>query len=153
MPMSFFVHHVSKRYEIWVPEKIDKVFSFFSNARNLERITPDFLEFKVLNEGEIEMKEGLLIDYKLKLHGIPFRWQSEITKWEPKSAFEDCQRRGPYVYWDHMHLFEEKDGGTLVIDSIKFAVPGGSLIYKMFVEKDVEKIFQFRTEKLQNFFG
>ncbi len=151
--MSIFVHHVEKRYEVWVPENIDKVFSFFSNARNLERMTPSFLEFKVLNEGEIKMKTGLLIDYKLKLHSIPFRWQSEITKWKPKSFFEDCQRKGPYVYWDHLHTFEEKDGGTLVVDSIKFGVPGGFLIYKMFIERDVEKIFDFRKTTLQEIFN
>tara|TARA_B100000029_G_scaffold384717_1_gene380299 strand:+ start:877 stop:1332 length:456 start_codon:yes stop_codon:yes gene_type:complete len=151
--MSIFVHHVEKEYQVWVPENIDKVFDFFSNARNLEKITPPFLEFKVLNKGKIKMKEGLLIDYRLRLHKIPFKWQSEITKWEPRLLFEDCQRKGPYVYWDHLHSFEKENGGTLVTDSIKFGVPGGFLVYKTFVERDVEKIFDFRKKILQEIFN
>ncbi|HZA25273.1 MAG TPA: SRPBCC family protein, partial [Dehalococcoidia bacterium] len=87
--------------EQWFPLRPEEVFSFFSDALNLELITPPWLRFKVLTVSPIEMKEGTVIDYRLRLRGIPLRWQSQITVWEPPHRFVDQQRRGPYRLWVH----------------------------------------------------
>ena len=138
--------------EIWLPKPLDEVFSFFSDARNLQKITPPWLDFRVTTPGEIVMREGALIDYKLKVRGVPLRWRSEITAWEPHGRFVDSQLRGPYRSWVHEHRFEEKDGGTLVTDEVEYSVYGGELIRRLFVARDVEKIFGYRTEKMQELF-
>jgi ligand-binding SRPBCC domain-containing protein len=139
--------------EIWLPRPCDEVFQFFSDARNLERLTPDWLHFAVLTPEPIEMHEGLLIDYRLRLRGIPLRWQSEITVWEPPHRFVDRQRRGPYSLWIHAHRFEEKDGGTIACDEVMYKAPGGRLINWLLVRRDVEAIFDFREKKLREIFG
>jgi len=141
--------------ELWLPQPRSKVFPFFADARNLETLTPPWLHFEVLAPGPLEMKVGLKIDYRLKIHGIPVRWQSEITAWDPPYRFVDEQRRGPYSLWHHEHRFEEKDGGTLCLDIIQYRAPGGPLrpwIERFFVRPDVEKIFGYRTRKMQELF-
>ena len=85
----------------WIPAPLEDVFAFFGDARNLERITPDTLRFEVRTPAPIEMKRGARIDYRLKIRGVPARWQSEITVWEPPRRFVDVQRRGPYRQWHH----------------------------------------------------
>ena len=86
--------------EIVLPCSRERVFSFFSDPHNLEIITPEWLRFRVLSRG-IEMKLGSFIDYRLRLRGIPIRWQSEITTWNPPYCFVDQQCRGPYTEWIH----------------------------------------------------
>ena len=102
------------------------------------------------------MQEGTRTDYKLQLHGIPFRWQSLIHHWNPVTSFSDRQIRGPYKKWDHTHTFIEKDGGTLIHDHalyrIPFGVPGDTVAY-FFVKKDLEKIFSYRFAKVRELFG
>ncbi len=99
------------------------------------------------------IRAGTLIDYRLRLHGIPIRWQSEISVWEPPLRFVDRQTRGPYRLWIHEHRFVEQEGGTLVIDHVNYRVPGGSLINRLFIVPDLRKIFGFRMQKLQELFG
>jgi ligand-binding SRPBCC domain-containing protein len=106
--------------ELWLPQPRSKVFPFFADAHNLEILTPPWLHFEVVSPGPLEMKVGLRIDYRLKIHGIPVRWQSEISSWDPPYHFVDEQRRGPYNLWHHEHRFEEKDGGTLCRDVIQY---------------------------------
>ena len=127
----------------------EEVFSYFSDAHNLAEITPPWLHFVVLTPRPIEMEVGTLIDYRLKLRGIPVRWQSEITEWKPPYFFADEQRRGPYRCWIHKHTFVETDGGTLVGDEVEYAVLGGKLINNLLVRRDIEKIFEYRSQKLQ----
>ncbi|MEI7938236.1 MAG: SRPBCC family protein [Verrucomicrobiota bacterium] len=136
------------RSEIWLPRPLEEVFDFFADARNLQALTPDWLDFSVLTPAPILMRAGTLIDYRLRLRGFPIRWQSEITAWEPPHRFVDEQRRGPYKLWIHEHRFEARDGGTLVGDFVRYAAPGGWLVEWLFVRRDVERIFQFRREKL-----
>jgi ligand-binding SRPBCC domain-containing protein len=88
----------------------------------------------------------------LRLHGIPLRWQSEVTVWEPPYRFVDEQRRGPYRLWIHEHAFLQHHGGTLIRDQVQYAVPGGTLIDRFFVRPNLEKIFAYRQEKLQEIF-
>ena len=139
--------------EVWLPRPIGEVFEFFSDAHNLETITPATLRFEVLTPSPIRMEVGTLIDYKLRLRGAPIKWQSEITVWEPPYRFVDEQRRGPYRLWTHEHTFVEKDGGTLAKDKVEYAVLGGALVNKLFVERDVRRIFEYRTERLREELG
>lgn len=136
----------------WVPRPRPEVFAFFSDARNLERITPPFLNFHVLTPAPISMRTGALIDYRLRLRGLPLRWQSEITVWEPPQRFADVQRRGPYRLWDHAHTFEEEDGGTMVRDHVRYRLLGPDLVTRVInavlVAPDTRRIFAFRHAAL-----
>ena len=133
-------------------QPLTEVFDFFSDAHNLALITPPWLKFEVLTPAPIEMVVGTRIDYQLKLRGIPVRWQSEITAWDPPHAFADEQRRGPYRLWRHKHTFDETEEGIVVGDSVEYAVWGGVLVDKFFVRPDIEKIFAYRTEQLAEIF-
>ncbi|MEM9351431.1 MAG: SRPBCC family protein [Planctomycetota bacterium] len=136
-----------------VPRPIDEVFPFFADAYELERITPPILHFSVLTPKPIEMREGLTLDYKLKLRGIPIRWRSLISAWEPNRRFVDEQLKGPYSWWHHEHLFEEVDDGTRVIDNVHYGVPGGAIINALLVEKDVKNIFEYRQRVMAEIFA
>jgi ligand-binding SRPBCC domain-containing protein len=139
--------------ELWLPVPREKVFPFFADARNLEVITPPWLNFHVLTPGKIEMRVGAIIDYQLRIHGFPICWRTQITAWNPPFNFCDEQRRGPYKLWQHTHTFAEKDNGTLCKDRVVYAVPGGKLMNYLFVQRDVEKIFAFRALALKKHFG
>ena len=133
-------------------QPISEVFEFFSDAHNLAMITPPWIRFEVLTPAPIQMSPGTLIDYRLRLHGIPIRWQSEITEWNPPHAFADEQRRGPYRYWRHTHTFDETENGVLIGDSVEYAIWGGGLVNKLLVRRDIEKIFAYRTMQLDEIF-
>ena len=135
--------------EQWLPLSPDLVFRFYADAFKLEEITPPLLQFKVLTPPPIDMKAGTVIDYRLKLRGIPLRWQSQITAWEPPYRFVDQQLKGPYRLWRHEHTFIEDKGGTLAIDRVEYAVHGGILVKKLLVEPDLKRIFGYRKRKLQ----
>ncbi|HEV2695205.1 MAG TPA: SRPBCC family protein [Verrucomicrobiae bacterium] len=139
--------------ELWLPVSREKVFPFFADARNLEIITPPWLNFRILTPGEIHMRAGALIDYQIRIHGFPVCWRTEITGWNPPFNFRDEQRRGPYRLWRHTHVFEEKDGGTLCRDHVAYSVPGGALVNRLFVRRDVEKIFTYRADALKKHFA
>jgi ligand-binding SRPBCC domain-containing protein len=140
--------------ELHVARPRDEVFPFFADASNLETITPGFLRFQVLTPRPIEMRTGQLIDYHLRVRGVPLRWRSEITAWEPPTRFVDEQRRGPYRWWIHEHTFEEAyDGGTLVRDIVRYGVPGGALAHALFVKRDVIAIFEHRSQVLSELFS
>jgi ligand-binding SRPBCC domain-containing protein len=136
----------------WFDLPLEQVFSFFSDAMELERITPGFLQFKVLTPPPINIQEGTLLDYRLKLHGIPIKWRTEICVWEPPFRFVDQQLRGPYRRWYHEHQFEEIDGKTRVLDDVHYIPRGGSLIHNFLVKPDLEKIFGFRQDRLREIF-
>ena len=137
---------------LFLPCPLEIVFPFFADAGNLETITPPWLRFEILTPRPIAMRAGALIEYRLRLHGIPVRWQSEITAWEPPHRFVDEQRRGPYRAWIHEHTFTESKGGSEVRDFVRYAAPGGWLVDRLFVRHDVRRIFEYRTRKLQELF-
>jgi ligand-binding SRPBCC domain-containing protein len=139
--------------DLWLPKPIQEVFEFFSDAGNLQLITPPWLNFEILTPRPIAMRAGARIDYRLRLHGFPVRWQTEITAWEPPFRFVDEQRRGPYRVWIHEHRFESRNGGTRVEDQVRYRPPGGRLIEWLFVRRDVNRIFAFRRQKLEELFG
>jgi len=138
--------------ELWLPLPPEELFSFFAEARNLETLTPPWLRFTVLSPSPIEMRAGTMIDYKLRIHGIPVRWQSEITVWEPPFRFADEQRRGPYRRWMHLHTFEERAGGTLCKDHVEYSVWGGVWANRLLVRDQVEEIFSYRKKTLRSLF-
>lgn len=139
--------------ELWVAQERDRVFEFFADPRNLERITPSWLHFEILTAPEIRVRRGTLLDYRLRLRGFTLRWQSEIQRWDPPYRFVDRQTRGPYSFWEHEHTFVEKDAGTLVTDHVEYAVPGGWPVQKFLVGPDLERIFQFRYRVLKEVFN
>ncbi len=108
----------------WRPPQ---VFPFFADARNLEAITPPLLGFRVVTPDPIEMRVGTLIQYRLRLHGVPVYWLTSIQAWDPPHRFVDVQVRGPYGLWHHTHTFEEVDGGTLMRDTVRYAIGFGPL--------------------------
>jgi ligand-binding SRPBCC domain-containing protein len=134
--------------EQWTGTGIDDVFAFFSDPRNLERITPPWVRF-VLLDPPAALRVGTLLDYRLRIRGIPVRWQSEITVWEPPNRFVDTQTRGPCRAWIHEHRFEPAGGGVLMRDLVRYAVPGGRLVDKLLVRPDLERIFDYRKVKLK----
>lgn len=139
--------------DLWLPRPPKEVFPFFADAGNLDAITPPWLRFEILTPLPVAMRVGAQIDYRLRLWGIPLRWRSEITAWEPPHRFVDEQRRGPYRAWIHEHTFAGRDGGTLVADRVRYAVPGGPLVDRLFVRRDVARIFRFRQARLLDLFG
>ena len=139
--------------EVLPPRPPAEVFPFFADARNLERLTPPWLCFEVLTPEPIELRRSTTIDYRLRLRGVPVRWRSEITAWEPPFRFVDEQRRGPYRLWIHEHRFEEREGGTVASDHVRYAVWGGRIVDRRLVRPDVERIFEYRRAVLREIFG
>ena len=145
------IHHFSS--EIWLARPIKEVFAFFSDAANLDSITPPWVSFRTVTRQPIEMHVGAVIDYRLRVRGFPIRWRSEITAWEPPYHFVDEQTRGPYRLWIHAHKFESRNGGALVCDDVRYAVPFDWLLHRLVVRRDVERIFAYRADCLRKRFG
>jgi len=138
-----------------IDRPLPEVFEFFSKAENLNKLTPDNLEFKILSPLPIEMKKGQLIDYRIKLFGIPFSWKTEITEWNPPQQFADHQLSGPYVIWDHTHSFIEKNGVTEMTDTIIYQSKGwiiAPFLHWLFVDRNVKQIFAYREKRLNELF-
>jgi ligand-binding SRPBCC domain-containing protein len=138
--------------EIWLPRPLAEVFAFFSDAHNLQAITPTWLSFEILTPGPIAMRAGTLIDYRLRIRRLPVRWRTEISVWEPPFRFVDRQLRGPYRQWIHEHRFVAEAGGTRCFDRVEYAVWGGALVQRLFVKRDVENIFAYRARRLAELF-
>ena len=140
--------HILKR-ELTLPRPREEVFAFFADAKNLELITPTHLNFKITSPQPIELREGALIDYELSLHGIPMRWRTEITSWDPPHRFVDTQLKGPYSQWIHTHTFTEVDAkNTLIEDEVKYRLPLEPFgdLFHFIVEAELKKIFDYRTK-------
>ena len=130
-----------------------EVFSFFSELSNLERITPPWLHFKILNPLPCTVKTGSLVNYRLKILGISIHGQAEIEEFEPDDFFTDIQRRGPYRHWHHLHRFVEVDGGTLIEDHIQYRLWGGPLGWltnRLFTQRTLKKVFAFRKQTIES---
>ena len=150
---------IMENFTIYRSQFIDKprdvVFSFFSKPENLEYITPPYLHFKIMNTLPVSMKEGQIINYKLRIRGISIKWSSLIKSYSPPFNFIDEQIKGPYSVWHHTHEFIEEKNGTRIIDNIIYKIPLGfigKLINHFWVAKDLEKIFNYRQDKVNEFF-
>jgi ligand-binding SRPBCC domain-containing protein len=141
------IHRLQRRQRLDQP--LDVVFAFFAQARNLERITPPWLRFELLEPEPARVGEGTLIGYRLRLHGLPLRWTSRIEEWTPHDGFVDRQLRGPYRLWHHRHTFLADGDGTIVGDEVHYALPLGPLgdvAHRLFVRRDLDRIFAYRHE-------
>lgn len=134
----------------------DEVFSFFAQPENLARLTPTALGFRILTPGPLEMKEGALIDYVIHLMGIPMRWRSLITTYDPPHRFIDEQLLGPYSFWHHTHTFTETADGTVLGDRVVYSLPLGSLgtlAHALVVRRQLRRIFAYRSQVIVETFG
>ncbi len=135
---------------------IEDVFEFFSNAENLNQVTPPDLHFSFLTPLPIKTHVGTLIDYRIKLMGIPFFWRTLISDWEPPYRFVDQQIRGPYVLWHHEHTFEDKGDYILMTDRVNYLSPGWifePLIDKLFIRQQLNSVWAYREKRFTELFG
>lgn len=136
-----------------LPLPRSEVFAFFSDPRNLERLTPPWLGFHILTPEPLPVGEGAIYDYRIRLKGLPMRWRTRITAWEEGRAFEDLQERGPYALWHHRHAFEDlPGGGTRMTDTVRYRLPFGllGLVGLPLVRRDVARIFAYRRQVLED---
>lgn len=149
-------HHLLERRQA-VRRPPAEAFEFFSDAFRLEEITPPWLGFRVVSRPPIDMRAGALIDYCLRLHGIPVRWRTRIEVWEPGRRFVDVQIEGPYRLWHHLHEFEpDGHGGTVIRDAVRYSMPFGplgALAHAALVRRDLKRIFDFRRDAVQRIMG
>jgi len=138
--------------ETIVPRPLAEVFAFFSEAGNLEKITPPWLSFRILTPLPIRMERGTNIAYELRLRGLRLRWLTRIEQWNPPHEFVDVQVKGPYKLWRHTHRFAEVEGGTRVTDRIQYALPFGPVgrLGHWLVARDLAKIFDYRERRVRS---
>lgn len=137
--------------EQFFPLPIEEVFEPFSRAENLEELTPPWLHFRISTELPIEMRQGTMIEYRLRFHGVPVRWRTEIEIWEPPHRFVDLALKSPFALWHHTHTFEAVNGGTLARDRVRYRVgfgPLGEAAHGLLVGHDLERIFDYRREAI-----
>lgn len=150
--------HMAKRIyrlrtQLWLPRRRPEIFSFFADPKNLERLTPPWLRFEILTPQPIAMGLGARLQYRLRLHGFPVRWESEIAVWDPPHRFVDRQMAGPYRVWVHEHCFCDQNRGTLIRDTVVYSPLGGSLVQKLLIAPDLKRIFRYRREVLRRLFN
>ncbi len=133
-----------------------EVFDFFADALNLERITPPELNFHIITPQPIDIKKGCLIDYSLKLRGIPITWKTEITQWNPPCSFVDTALKSPYKQWIHLHTFETGENGeTIMKDIVRYRLPFEPLgdLAHFYVKKELKYIFDYRYKIVKEILG
>lgn len=147
--------YVLERRQI-VPRPLEEAFAFFADPRNLARITPGWLRFRMRDRREREMRRGLELRYRIAPLGLPQPWVSEITVWEPPRCFVDEQRRGPYSRWRHEHAFRQRDGATEIHDRVEYALPFGPLgrlAHFLLVRRQLRAIFDYRERRMRELLG
>lgn len=139
----------SQRVEL----SVDQAFDFYTDIHNLEPMTPPWLHFELTTPGPVVMQPGTLLSYRLRLHGVPVRWTTRIETWEPAAGFVDTQLKGPYSLWEHTHRFDKDgEGATIIRDRVRYALPLGPLgviAHRLFVRRDLERIFDYRREAFE----
>jgi ligand-binding SRPBCC domain-containing protein len=140
----------------WIAAAPDRVFRFFSDAANLETITPTWLGFRIATPLPISMRVGTTIEYRLRLAGLPVRWRTRIARWDPPEGFVDLQERGPYALWEHQHRFRPLGGGVLMTDRVRYGLPLGplgTLAHTLAVRAALAAIFDHRYRRVRELFG
>jgi len=136
-----------------VPTGLEETFAFFADAHNLESLTPPWVGFRILTPAPIAMRVGTLIDYRVRVHGVPLKWRTQIAEWDPPHQFVDVQLSGPYMRWHHTHTFAAFSGGTRVVDEVEYRAPFAWLTHPLLVSRDVARIFDYREDALQAALG
>jgi ligand-binding SRPBCC domain-containing protein len=132
-----------------------EVFDFFAQPENLARITPPAVGFRVLRAPARPLREGDVLEYRLRAAGLPLRWRSRITLWQPGRAFADLQERGPFAYWLHTHTFSEEGNVVTMHDHVDYRLPFGllgRLVASALVRRTIAKAFDYRAAALRNRF-
>jgi len=149
-----------KYYELdveqFIDQPVEKVFEFFSRPENLEEITPPRLGFTIMTPSPIPMEKGSLIDYTIRILGFSVHWRTLITSYDPPHGFVDEQIKGPYVLWHHRHSFKKENGGTIIRDTVRYAVLLGIIgrfLNLIWIQKDLKDIFAYRRKFIANKFG
>lgn len=140
----------------WVPRAVEEVAAFFEEPRNLQRMTPHTIDFRILRIRPERIEAGMVIDYRIRVLGFPFSWRSVIREYRPGQRFTDVQTRGPYALWEHEHSFEPVAGGTTVRDRVTYRMPFGPLgmlVHWLFVKRQLAFIFDFRARVMAGLFG
>ena len=160
--MSYMsLHFHTLRQEQWIPRPIHEVFAFFSDARNLENITPSSLHFRILSMtgpklDTSQIQEGTKIRYRLSMHGIPLYWTTTIRRWRPPHYFTDIQTSGPYKLWHHTHRFEDHGARTRMTDVVRYKLPFGILgriVHRLTVRNEIKRIFGYRRSRIDQLFA
>jgi len=145
--------------EQWVASPLQRTFPFFAKPENLALITPPSLGFCLLTPVPVAMEKGRIIDYTIRVMGLPVRWRTLITTYQPPRCFVDEQMIGPYSFWHHTHRFEPRDGGTLLYDDVRYALPlaligpARDLVHTFYVRSSLERIFDYREQVFTRLFG
>ena len=152
------LHYTMRLYflqrEQRVKAPLEKVFSFFSRPENLQKLTPPWLDFRIV-EAPAELAAGALVRYQLRWHFLPIRWSGEIVAWSPPHKFVDRALSGPYALWNHEHSFEPCRGGTTMHDLLTYALPlgiCGTIAHRLWVKGDIERVFDYRADKMRELF-
>jgi ligand-binding SRPBCC domain-containing protein len=149
------VHLLERSQRVEVP--VEQAFAFYADDRNLEPLTPPWVHFAITSPRPVTMQAGALLEYRLRLHGVPLRWRTRIDIWEPPHRFTDFQEKGPYSLWEHAHLFEpDGSGATIIHDRVRYAIPLGplgTLAHRVFVRRDLERIFDYRRDAVAERIG
>jgi ligand-binding SRPBCC domain-containing protein len=143
------LHQLSRTQLVGRP--LPEVFAVFSDASNLDALTPPFLRFQILTPMPVELRVGAQLDYQLSLFGVPVRWRTRISDWQPQERFVDEQESGPYAFWRHTHEFEAREGSTLMRDIVDYSEPFGpvgTVAHVLFVRRTLDRIFDFRRDAI-----
>ena len=148
-----------KYYELdmeqFTDQPVEKVFEYFSRPENLEEITPPQLGFTIMTSSPIPMEKGSVFDYTIRILGFPVHWRTLITSYDPPHGFVDEQIKGPYVLWYHRHSFKDKNGWTMIWDTVRYTVPLGIIVRFLnliWIRKDLKDIFAYRRKFIANKF-
>jgi ligand-binding SRPBCC domain-containing protein len=137
-----------------IPGTLEDVFAFFKDPRNLERITPPLLKLTIVDPDRVRIHQNARINYKLRIRGLPIRWRTRITNWNPPYSFTDVQERGPYRLWEHTHIFAQIDQSTVrCTDTVRYRVPGGAIAHRLLVRGDLVRIFTHRQSAIAKSLG
>ena len=137
----------------WIGRGVHETFDFFERPQNLPRITPPWLDFRILTPEPIAMARGLTIDYHVRVLGVPTHWRSLISEYDPPHSFRDVQVIGPYRLWDHSHRFRRERGGTVIEDVVVYEPPFGplgALVHRLLIRRQVEGIFNYRRDRIES---
>ncbi len=147
--------HVLRRHQV-VPGAPDEVFTFFESPKNLERITPPWLRFEIVESTDEHIRVGTEISYRLRWQGLPMRWRTRIAECEPGTMFADEMTQGPYARWCHRHLFTPVPSGVEVVDIVEYELPLGWLgrwVHAALIRAQLEAIFDYRRDAVTGIFG